>query len=137
MKYTIELVQVDKPNDDFQITQNFATNKVSIRYGYSEDANEPIQVEVPVKAVIVSHNNSHPIHPLVKITKGYATMTLINKLVSGELKEGDEIFPDFKGYVEKLHEMSEKRLPFDTRELIRLANQFNTPIPIEEEYQPF
>jgi len=76
-------------------------------------------------AVIVFHN---PLHQ-VKVTEGYATQTMNEKIKSGELKFGDEVFPNHKGFVQHLSEMNEMGLPMDTKEMIRLANIYNTPIP--------
>lgn len=75
--------------------------------------------------VIVFHN---PLHPGVKVTEGFAPRSLIDKVLSGELKIGDEVFPDYKGFGERLQDMNDAGCPMDTKELIRLANIYHTPI---------
>lgn len=75
--------------------------------------------------VIVFHN---PLHPGVKTTEGYAPRTLIDRVLSGDLTFGDEVFPDYKGFGERLSDMNEAGCPMDRSELIRLSNIYHTPI---------
>jgi len=126
MKYTIEVEELKEGNPKFQVTQNVATKRINICYNYHEDINEPILVEVPVNVVIVCHN---PLHKGVKTTEGFAPRTLIDKLVKGELKIGDEIFPDYKGFGERLQDINDFGIPTSVKDLIDLANKYNTPIP--------
>lgn len=42
---------------------------------------------------------------------------------------------DYKGFGEHLSEWEDKGIPYGTRDLIRLARLYNTPIPGTAEYE--
>lgn len=166
MKYTLQIVELENGNPEFQVTQNISSKNINICYGYHENINEPMLVEIPVQILIVSDEEikvgDKVYSPRRKMiiyeaeqedfvydedgdalnmidykgkraffkVEGYAPRMIIDKLVSGELKIGDEIFPDYKGFGEHLEELKDNGLPTDISELINLANKYNTPIPI-------